>query len=196
MSSKCIPCGQGGDNANPTCPILHDYRAFTDYRPRCASVYQQTQANQFASSYDMREFFIHNADDLMKQNALDAYMNMQCKCVEPYDQGTMLPELQKQTCTDRVCTFNVNDKYGLGLGRQFYDPATEQEFRGKFVAEKEKEQSYFKENSCCGTANDALYWPIDGTPMTQYDRYSVPSGGQQLSVGGQQLSVGGQQPRQ
>jgi hypothetical protein len=132
----------------------------------------------------MRAWLIGNAENLMKQNAADAYMTMQCKCVEPWDIGTMLPELQKQTCTDRVCTFNVNDKYGLGLGRQFYDPTTEKEFRSKFVAEKEKEQQFFKESSCCGTANDALYWPIDGTPMTNYDRYSVPSGGQQLTIGG------------
>jgi hypothetical protein len=109
---------------------------------------------------------------------------MQCECVSPWDSGTMLPELQKQTCTDRICSFNVNDKYGLGLGRVYYTPEQDQEFLGKFVQEKEKEQAYFKEHNVAGTANDTNYWPIDGTPITQYDRYSTPSGGSQLSVGG------------
>jgi hypothetical protein len=182
MSKQCTPCS-GGNNAEPKCPILHDYRPFTDYAPRCAAVYRQTQNNQFASSYDMREWLIHNANKLITENAQDAYNSMQCKCVEPFDIGTMLPELQKQTCNDRVCTFNVNDKYGLGLGRQYYDPSTEKQFREKFIQEKEKEQKLFNENTgCCGTANDVRYYPADGMPQDNYDRYSVPSGGKQLSA--------------
>ena len=45
MDRKCLPCTSStdGDNANPSaCPILHDYRAFTDYTPRCAQVYKMT----------------------------------------------------------------------------------------------------------------------------------------------------------
>jgi hypothetical protein len=181
--SSCSACTQGGDNANPNkCPIKSDYNPFTDYRPRCAAVYQQTKDNKFASSYDTREYLIHNADELIKQNAQNAYIKMSCQCVEPFDIGTMLPELQKQTCTDRICTFDVNDKYGLGLGRVYYTPDQEQEFRGKFVQEKEKEQAYFKEQNFGGTANDKNYWPIDGTPVTHYDRYSSPSGGYQVGT--------------
>lgn len=196
MSSQCIPCGNGGDNANPSCPILHDYRAFTDYRPRCAQVYAQTQANQFASSYEMREWFIHNGDALIKQNAVDAYTKMQCACTQPYEPGTMLPELQKQTCTDRVCKFDVNDEYGLGLGRVYYNPANEQDFQAKFIDEKQKEQAYLKNNSCCSTANDKLYWPINGTGITDYDRFSVPSGATPLSQGGQASGYMQGTPRQ
>jgi hypothetical protein len=92
----------------------------------------------------------------------------------------MLPELEKQVCNARTCTFNVNDKYGLGLGRQFYTPEQEKEFRQKFVDEKMKEQAFFKENGdCCGTANDMLY-PIDGVVASEYDRLAVPGGGKQL----------------
>jgi hypothetical protein len=182
MAKQCLPC-TGGNNSEPTCPILHDYRPFTDYAPRCAQVYQQTQKNEFASSYDMREWLITNATGMIKQNAEDAYVKMQCQCVSPWDQGTMLPELQKQTCTDRICKFDINNKYGLGLGRVYYDPDTEKQFRSKFVGEKEKEQSFFRENGCCGVANDSQYWPIDGTPLTPYDRYSIPSGGIPLTQG-------------
>jgi hypothetical protein len=181
MAQKCVPC-TGGNNADAQCPILHDYRPFTDYAPRCAQVYKQTQNNAFASSYEMRSYLTQNAEELIKKNALEAYMNMQCKCVTPWDIGTMLPELNKQQCNDRICTFSVNDKYGLGLGRQYYEPEKEKEFRQKFVAEKEKEQAFFKESgACCGPANDMRYYPVDGIAENNYARYSVPSGGTQLS---------------
>ena len=188
MAKQCLPCtsSSSGDNANPgLCPILHDYRPFTDYQPRCASVYKMTQSNSFSSSYDQREWLIHNADPLMKKNAIDAYLSMQCKCVEPWSVGTMLPELDMQQCDDRVCKFSQNDKYGLGLGRKFSDDDSEKQFQNDYVNQKLKEQTYFKETAnCCGNVNDNLYWPIDGKINTNLLRQTIPSGGQQLSVGG------------
>ena len=189
VNSTCLPCtasSTGGNNANPgLCPILHDYRPFTDYQPRCASVYKMTQSNAFHSSYDQREWLIHNADNLITKNAVDAYLSMRCKCVQPWDVGTMVNEVDVQHCTDRICTFNEKDKFGLGTGRQFYSNEKDQAFKSKFAEEKAKEQNFFKENdTCCGTVNDRLYWPIDGQIDQNYERLSVPSGGQQLSVGG------------
>ena len=189
MSKQCLPCissSTGGDNANPgLCPILHDYRPFTDYQPRCASVYKMTQSNWFHSSYDQREWLIHNAGSLMKKNAVDAYLSMKCKCVEPWDIGTMVNEVNQQHCDDRVCKFSSKDVYGLGLGRKFYDDDSEKKFQQKYVSEKLKEEEYFKSiSNCCGNVNDQLYWPIDGNINENFNRPSIPSGGSQLTVGG------------
>ena len=185
--ANCIPCtssSSGGNNALPgQCPILHDYRPFTDYKPRCAAVYKMTQSNWFHSSYDQREWLIHNANDLIRKNAVDAYVSMHCKCVQPWDVGTMVNELNVQHCDDRVCKFTQKDPYGLGLGRQFYTNNQEKAFQEQYVTNKQMEQTYFNENpSCCGNVNDTLYWPIDGTiPQSQNNaRPSVPSGGSQV----------------
>lgn len=181
---SCLPCDRSTDNFNNNCPVLHDYRPFTDYRPRCSTQYLDKLTNNFASSYDYRTHLIHNADKFIFENAAEAYKRMRCQCVEPFDQGTMLPELEKQTCNERTCTFNVNDKYGLGLGRQFYTPEREKEFRQKFIDEKLKEQSYFKENgTCCGTPDMFQFYPISGLVETEYDRLAVPAGGQQMVTG-------------
>ena len=161
--SQCIPCtsSSGGNNANHACPILHDYRPFTNYAPRCATVYKMTQSNSFQSSYDQREWLIHNADALLKKNAVDAYLSMNCQCVQPWSTGTMLNELNTQHCDDRICKFTNKDPYGLGLGRKFYDDETESSFQERYVQEKTKEQQYFKETpSCCKNINDTLQWPI------------------------------------
>jgi hypothetical protein len=144
-----------------------------------------TQSNAFHSSYDQREWLIHNADNLITKNAVDAYLSMRCQCVQPWDVGTMVNEVDVQHCTDRICTFNEKDKYGLGTGRQFFSDEKQ------FASQKEKEQQFFKENDkCCGPIVDQLYWPIDGKFDQNFERLAVPSGGKQLSVGGGNIRKG------
>lgn len=177
----CEDCKRPSNNKSFNCPErMADGRLFTDYRPRCAQQYLDKINNQLQSSYDHRMFLIQNADDIMKKNALDSYMRAQCgPCVEPYDQGTMAPEIEKQVCNERTCSFGVNDPYGIGLGRQYYTPDIELEFKKKFLEEKQKEQDYFKSTAeCCGTVTDNLqYFPLDGMVKNEYARPAMPGGG-------------------
>lgn len=126
-------------------PLMSDGRLFTNWTPRCTQVYLDQHGT---SSYDLRQTLIQNATTLMKQNAGQAYVNARCSpCYEnpDWNTGTMLPELHMQTCDARTCTFVPHDKNGLGLGRQYWNPAIDSEYKKKFIENKEKEQQYFKE---------------------------------------------------
>lgn len=126
-------------------PLMADGRLFTNWTPRCSQVYQTPN---FASSYESRQKLIHNAIEIMKQNAGAAYVNARCgPCYEnpDWNTGTMLPEQHIQTCDARTCTFTPNQKDGLGLGRQYWNPKIDSEYQQKFKEQKEKEQAFFKD---------------------------------------------------
>lgn len=128
-------------------PLMSDGRLFTNWAPRCSQVYMDMQTKQPASSYVGRQMMITKASEMMKQNATDAYVNARCgPCYEnpDWNTGTMLPELNTQTCDARTCHFAPNNKSGLGLGRQYWNPKMESEYQQRFIAEKEKEQAFFK----------------------------------------------------
>ena len=183
----CNECSRASNNKSFNCPPrMADGRHFTDYRPRCYGQYLIKENNNIPSSYDYRMYLTRNASGIMKKNALDAYSTNKCgPCAEPYDEGTMVPESSKEQCNARTCTFSKADPSGLGLGRQYYNPADEKAFRAEFVKAKERENKYFKSNAnCCTTPEDDLYYyPIDGSVKNTYDRYSVPGGGVPLSGG-------------
>jgi len=103
------------DNKYANCPPrMADGRHFTDYRPRCYQQYSERYSNGIQSSFDYRMFLTRNATDIMMKNAAEAYnVNMCGPCV-----STAVPELTKQTCDDRVCRFDLNNPYGLGVGRK------------------------------------------------------------------------------
>jgi hypothetical protein len=126
-------------------PLMSDGRLFTNWTPRCSQVYQNPTT---VSSYESRQKFIHGAVELMKQNAGNAYVNARCgPCYQNPDwqTGTMLPERDTQTCDARTCTFTPNNKQGLGLGRQYWNPKMESEYVKKFEEVKQKEQDFFKD---------------------------------------------------
>lgn len=183
---NCEECERPSNNKFFNCPPrMSDGRHFTDYRPRCTQQYLDKIENNIQSSYDHRLYLQRNADELIARNAKEAYQLNQCgPCVEPYDVGTMLPELEKQVCNERTCSFNVNDPYGLGLGRNY---GTEQvnKFNQKLVEEKTKDTLNFKESTqCCGTIQDDLeYFPINKLVSENYPRQAHPSGGKPLSGG-------------
>lgn len=183
----CDDCERPSNNKSFNCPPrMADGRHFTDYRPRCAQQFQDKISNKLMSSYDQRMYLITNADDIIKLNAQNAYMTNRCgPCVEPYDQGTMVPEFEKQVCNERTCSFGVTDPYGLGLGRKFYNDDVEEKAKKRFIEEKEKETQYFKQNAqCCGTVKDDLqYYPIDGKIHDEYPRSTIPSGATPMTGG-------------
>lgn len=146
-SSCRKPERKEGDTYIGCAPLMSDGRLFTNWAPRCAQVYMDMQTKAYPSSYEGRQAMITNASDLMMKNAANAYMNARCgPCYEnpDWNTGTMLPELNMQTCDARTCTFAPNNQSGLGMGRQYWNPKMESDYQKKFVAEKEKEQSYFK----------------------------------------------------
>ena len=190
MSSKmknCEDCERPSNNQYFNCPPrMADGRHFTDYRPRCTQQFQDKVNNQLMSSYEQKVYLTNNAEDLIKKNAQNAYLGNRCgPCVEPYDQGTMVPEFEKQICNSRTCSFGVNDPYGLGLARQYYTQEVDESLKKRFINEKEKETKFFKENSqCCGSLKDQIqYYPIDGVTDKDFPRYTVPSGAMPLSGG-------------
>lgn len=185
----CTTCTRETDNVNFNCPVKGDYRLFTDWRPRCATQYQDMVSNQLPSSLDQRMFLTHNADQIMKDNTLKAYLKAGCgPCVDnpSWDDGTMLRELDSQQCNSRTCSFRVNDPWGLGRQRKYYDDDQDQAVRQEFVKQKERENAMFKQTAqCCGTVTDDLmYYPIGGGTQTSYMRSTVPSGASSMSGGG------------
>lgn len=182
---QCTDCERPSNNKYYECaPIMADGRLFTNYTPRCAQQYLDKVNNRVMSSWEHRQHLITNAEQIIRQNAVESYMKARCgPCVEPYDQGTMVPEVEKQVCNERTCTFNVNDPYGLGLGRQYNNPNVEMEFKQKFLEEKQKEQDFFKSNTqCCGTVADNLqYFPVDGAVKTSHERVAMPGGGEPMT---------------
>ena len=183
----CDGCTRASNNKYFNCPPrMSDGRHFTDYRPRCEGQYLAKIENNIPSSFDYRMYLTRNATDIMKKQALDAYISNRCgPCEEPFNVGTMLPEKTTQSCNTRTCKFVNNDDTGIGVGRQYFDPTEEAKFRQEFIGAKEQEMQYFKyNNNCCATAQDDMnYYPIDGLVQSEYERYSIPSGGIPMSGG-------------
>lgn len=185
---SCTGCTRETNNNNFNCPVKGDYKLFTDWRPRCATQYYDMIQNKLPSSLDYRMYLTHNADQLMEANALNAYLKSRCGPCEDnpsWDDGTMLREFDSQTCNSRTCSFRVNDPWGLGRQRKYYDDDMDKEVRKEFISQKEKENAFFKKNAdCCGTSRDDMeYFPIDGGVQTNYNRYAVPSGATMMRGG-------------
>lgn len=157
--SKCSSCKRPqpiGDNLDGSnhfdkyvgcAPLMADGRLFTNWAPRCAQVYADIQTNKPFNSYASRQLLIANASEIMKKNAGEAYMNARCgPCYEnpDWNTGTMLPELNVQTCDARNCTFTSYNKGGLGLRREYWNPKVDSDYMQRFLAEKQKEQTFFK----------------------------------------------------
>lgn len=187
--SDCQSCGVRPTNNIPLsfCPArMSDGRNYTNYGPRCVTQYIPELTNGITSSYDYRQFLIHNAKDLIERNAAESYMSNRCgPCMNPYDKNTQLDELSKQVCNSRTCTFKGNDPFGLGLGRQFYSDEDQQKLDKVYDEQKKKQNEMFNRTAeCCGTSkNDLLYYPIDGHVNNDYDRLAIPSGGRLMTGG-------------
>jgi hypothetical protein len=103
------------------CPYrMSDARFLTDYRPRCTVDYQYKISNSFKSSYDERQFLIHNAVDIMKDNMKNVEKISGCKdCFSSDEQGTILPEKNMIQCDSNKCKFSLNNQNGIGTGRNY-----------------------------------------------------------------------------
>lgn len=133
--SSCASCDNGDSRkmntvprpSNDTvsgssgCPYrMSDGRNFTDYRTRCTIDYETKVKNAFQSSYDQRQFLIHNATKFMQENSRVAEsMNACSGCFPKNAPGTMLPERNMVKCNEKFCEFNTANPNGLGTGRNY-----------------------------------------------------------------------------
>lgn len=147
------------------CPwrMADNGRNFTDYTSqRCKTA--DFMSKNGLSSYDHRQYLIRNADSLMSKQREDTYTRNMCgPCVEPYGQGTMLPEQSIVECNTTSCKVITNDPNGLGQGRKYGEmSAEEREFLQRRAAENKK---------MCEVA------PVETTTSAKPARYAIPMGG-------------------
>ena len=116
--SKCYKTSNNKYSNAP--PLMSDGRHFTDYRPNCLlNNNLQLEANSL-NSYDYKVFLTRNAEKIINMNRQQSYIiNGPYECKQPYDQGTMLPEQEMQSCGLDSCKVEHNFKDGIGLGRNY-----------------------------------------------------------------------------
>lgn len=184
--SACGSCEKTSENKFFNCPPkMSDGRHFTDYRPRCAVNYPADFKNAPMNSYDYRQYLINNAEALMSANLDRAFKDNACgPCVEPFNQGTMLPEQNMQECNASTCKIWTSDTNGLGLGRKFGETPEQEAIRKEYLESREKLNKDMKSNgNCCfRKEDDANMWSVTPAGIDRYEgRYSVPGGGEPFS---------------
>ena len=177
----CKECARPSDAKYFDCPPrMADGRHFTDFRPRCL-VNNAPNTN----SYEYRQYLIHNAEKLIDTMRDTAYANNKCgPCVEPYKQGTMLPEQSTVECDASVCKVVTRDPNGLGQGRSYNGSGYTNPQEQLFIAKREAENKSLMQrnvNCCTPFSDDVQYYPFDGQVSDEYKRHAVPSGGTPLS---------------
>jgi hypothetical protein len=177
--TSCSECDFTSDNQYKMCPPkMADGRHFTDYTPRCGINLASSFAQQQLNSYDLRQFMINNADQIMLKNRDAAIKNNSCgPCVQPWNQGTMLQEQNIVKCTASTCSTVTQDPYGLGQGRD-YGIVPDQQFISRMSAENDLRKSV-QSNTCVKPSQDKLYFPFGGSIIEEehIDRVAIPGGG-------------------
>lgn len=116
---SCTSCAKVPATSEACFNRMSDGRAFTDFLPSCNRYSQQVTDSQKGSSYDQRLWLINNAESIMEKNRNSLPGGACVPCFANSESGTMLPELEKQSCNKRYCEFSQNDTNGLGLGRAY-----------------------------------------------------------------------------
>ena len=168
----CSECTRPSENKRYDCPPrMSDGRHFTDYRPRCLTN-DSFQSDQPMTSFEYRNYLTQNASTLIEDARKTAYKQNMCgPCVEPYDQGTMVPEQTVTVCDAHVCKFIKNDEAGIGMGRS-YTNSIGNDAKRNFLKHKHVEQDTLRKTANCCAPNDT-YFPIQ---KEYVGRYSNPSG--------------------
>lgn len=179
---ECKECVRTSDSKFFNCPPrMSDGRHFTDFRPRCVMNTVQNNTN----SYEHRQYLIHNAETLMNTMREQAYKENVCgPCVEPFKQGTMLPEQSTVECNANFCKVSNANPAGLGQGRSYngagYTSPQEQAFLAKREAENRRLMQA-NPNCCVPYSDDIQYYPLDGNVAEEFERFAVPGGGVPLT---------------
>jgi hypothetical protein len=177
-------CYKSTNNKYFNCPPrMADGRHFTDYRPHCDVNNLVASNNNLVSSYDYRQYMIQNSEKLMDLNRSYATMMNSCgPCVQPYEQGTMLPEQSRVECDKNVCASSLNVLNGLGQGRTYSKTDCGNEWNWP------KKVPY----SCCSQKEDSFDYYGSKQLVDEnknFPRLTTQSGGQALT-GGDPVSHG------
>jgi hypothetical protein len=138
------------ESTNPVsqCPVRGDYRLFTDWRPRCSTQYSDMIRDRLPSALDYRNYMIANAAAIMQTQRMNAYNLTACgPCDDApsWNQGTVLPETDTQTCNARTCSFKSSDPWGVGRHRSNTDPTPNDEFLASRERHNEELKRLFDE---------------------------------------------------
>jgi hypothetical protein len=187
-SRNCGPCVRESDNKNFDCPPrMADGRLFTDYRSRCDANLQWQQP--MSSTYDYRQYLINNGESVMGQMREEAFSKAyRGPCVQPFDQGTVVPEKDAFVCDKLACQKVAGAKDGLGTGRDYGMVPSQQAAVSAFLAEQAKQQARLADGAnCCACAGATGYYPLPGLNTTgdqqREARWAVPSGGRPAANG-------------
>jgi hypothetical protein len=129
------------NNKYTTCPPrMSDGRHFTDYTPRCGIRLNELASKQPLNSYELRQYLIHHADEIMATNLQAAVERNACgPCVAPWNKGTMLPESSFVECNKNTCRVVAGTPEGLGQGRVYEEaPQQQQAYISRMMATDQK----------------------------------------------------------
>lgn len=113
--SKCYKSSNNQYFNSP--PRMADGRHFTDYRPNCLLNNNLKHQSQVMNSYDYKLYLQRNAEQIIDLNRKHNYiLNGSYECCS---QNTNVPEKHVQQCDLNTCSVSINNKNGIGLGRDF-----------------------------------------------------------------------------
>ncbi len=176
-----MSCYKSSNNKYFKCPPrMDDGRHFTDYRPNCHVNNLLRSNNAILNSHEYRMFLTHNAKKLIDLNSTYAVQKNGCgPCMEPYNQGTMLPEKSIQSCSNKSCSATEANKDGLGLGRRYDDDSTK-------CSSWPKQLPVNQPYNCCADTNSLFNYYNDIDTKAQGElitRNSIPAGGNIMGGG-------------
>jgi hypothetical protein len=129
--------------------------------------------NGTQNSFQYRQFLSHNAVDLMNINRRHACEKNSCAPhQQPFNEGTMLPELNKKVCDKNSCMIVGNDPNGLGTGRM-YQPEQECQYLPSAWP-------VGRDNVCVSPKEAGNFYPLDKNVYNTSQRLSVPGGGKMI----------------
>lgn len=116
-NSGCQKNSDNGGDYYSGCQRMADGRIFTNWMPRCADRVANMNANKFKSSYEYRQWLIHNGEKMMNDERQALLDEKSCKpCFDFSEPGTMLPERRMLSCDANVCSVKMTLADGLGIG--------------------------------------------------------------------------------
>lgn len=158
-------------------PKMSDGRHFTDYRPSCDVNNMIRNDNKITNSFDYKLFLTNNADKIMEINQKHNYAkNGVFKCKNPYEVGTMLPEMERIVCDEHSCNIVHKNDNGIGRGREY--SVNPNELLDAFKAPN----TLLEDNKCAKVEDSFNYYPLDSKRANDIQRESV-RGGDILSGG-------------
>ena len=170
-SSACYesPVLRATNNRFPSCPpMMSDSRNFTDHRPKGVQALQDiVPLNK--GSYDFRQQLEAHGSSMIQDLRRSTYAHNVCgPCKQPYEKGTLMPELATESCGHNACAFVQASENGVGLGRDFGESADAANAYAAFLEEKRREQATLARLPC-----NLAYDPFKDFPL----RYDGPSAG-------------------